>query len=567
MALPPPKLKGVIQLARGTKVQVTGLQGSKELNGLIGHLLEFDAAKMRWGVELEGGKRVLLKISNLIPLNSEISAATVDEQTGAPKPMDTGASYPSAATNELDKVTPQESEVSVVASKENACVGAIEGNDESWPVLPTSTDTAKKMQSGCWFDGGSAARRFTEQLRVNDPTLHSVVLVPPKRFNDEDAKEIAESFEGNTFCKELIASGHSLSLESCERLAQMLRKTESLQLFSVGDSTLGDEASILFRALAENSSVTSIDLEKKGLTLSACSSLAEALRARNCKRLASLRLSSNRGIGDALAELAEKAPAPLQLTLCDCALNSRHAKSLGLWVSGGVENLDLRDNSGLGGEGLDNLLTALGTSPVQLTCLNLTGCAIGNDGLEAIAEACRGQLQNLEDLLFERCEVSSEGCRMLSGALAGRRLRKISARANVIGDEGCAVLAYCARSLDLSATSLSGEVLTRLAEQPLQDLELFSNPALGPSVATWCDALKAEQWQQLEYLDLSGCCLKDEGFRCICFKLKGAPDLMPALKFLCLGSNDVSEDEELAGLVEQLQEARAGKLRVVWQNT
>ena len=43
-------------------------------------------------------------------------------------------------------------------------------------------------------------------------------------------------------------------------------------------------------------------------------------------------------------------------------------------------------------------------------------------------------------------------------------------------------------------------------------LELFSNPALGPSVTSWCDSLDRTQWRRLEHMDLSGCEMKDEGF-------------------------------------------------------
>merc|ERR1711959_548574 len=147
---------------------------------------------------------------------------------------------------------------------------------------------------------------------------------------------------------------------------------------------------------------------------------------------------------------------------------------------------------------------------LALRSLRLDGCAIGDDGLEAIAEALKRGLV-LEDLFVERCEITSEGCEMLSEGLLGRRrLRTLSVRANVIGDEGCAMLALCASSrLDLSSTNLSGQVLGTLGEQPLISLELFSNPSLGPSVQSWCAALSPNHWQRLESLDLSGCALQD----------------------------------------------------------
>merc|ERR1719282_1882390 len=115
----------------------------------------------------------------------------------------------------------------------------VTGNEAEWPLLPTSAETEAKMKSGCWWDGGSAAKRFTEQLVNNDPTLLSVCLVPPKRFNEDDAEEICKALCANTSCTELVASGHSLSSVSCESLAKMLRTNKHLQMFSVGDSSFG----------------------------------------------------------------------------------------------------------------------------------------------------------------------------------------------------------------------------------------------------------------------------------------------------------------------------------------
>merc|ERR1712182_121130 len=121
----------------------------------------------------------------------------------------------------------------------------------------------------------------------------------------------------------------------------------------------------------------------------------------------------------------------------------------------------------------------------------------------------------IEELYVERCEITKVGCEVLERGLKGRRLHTLSARANVIGDEGCIRLARCAANLDLSSTSLSGQILSELGSQPLVSLEFFSNPSLGPSVSSWCSNLDTSQWQQLEHLDLSGCQLQDAGFDCV----------------------------------------------------
>mmetsp|Transcript_65076 Transcript_65076/g.101622 ORF Transcript_65076/g.101622 Transcript_65076/m.101622 type:complete len:599 (-) Transcript_65076:10-1806(-) len=591
---PQVKLKGAVRMQKGSKVQVNNLQNSKELNGRVGKLLEFDAVKLRWGVELENGKKVALKMGNLIPLEMEellpavevphIGPTIVDESESTTTPI-----LPTGTMNVSVEPSPEESRDAQTSISDDAKDERIleserspeETNDrqgvpslnddEEWPVLPTSEATKAKIQSGCWWDGGSAAKRFTEQLKANDPTLLSVCLVPPKRFNEEDAEEVCVALEANTVCEELVASGHVLSRATCERLASMITTTKTLRALSLGESSLGDLGIVLFDGLAQNLSLTALDLEHKGLTLEACRSLANALRNRQSLQAASLdslKLSRNVAIASALADGIEFV-SPKKLQLSECTLGLKHAEILGRWVLGGIEELDLRDNSSLGGEGVELLLQTLvpdkSSQPPALRRLRLDGCAIGDDGVEQISLAMKRGL-NLEALFVERCEITLSGCEFLAEAANGRRLHTLSARANVIGDDGCILLARCAERLDLSSTGLSGQILGTLGEQELISLELFSNPTLGPSVTTWCNSLDSAQWQRLEYLDLTGCALKDAGFECVCNTLIQRPDLMPMLKDLLIGANEVKEDDDKCNLIDRLGVSRGGRLATKWTN-
>jgi len=249
----------------------------------------------------------------------------------------------------------------------------------------------------------------------------------------------------------------------------------------------------------------------KGLTVKGCRALAAALDHRKEQLQASpvthLRLSRNAAVGAALIE-GVTFQAPKELLLCECSLTQAHGKSLGLWAMHGVEDLNLRGNSSFGGDGVESMLRTMlpvkGAEPPPLQKLRLDHCSIGDDGLEAIAEALQRGLQ-LEDLWIEHCEITLAGCEFLrDGMLGRRRLRTLSVRANVIGDEGCTLLAPCAENIDLSSTNLSGQILSTLGKLDLMSLELFSNPTLGPSVQIWCSALDTAQWQRLEYLDLTG---------------------------------------------------------------
>eukprot|EP00928_Gymnodinium_smaydae_P081240 TRINITY_DN64794_c0_g1_i1.p1 TRINITY_DN64794_c0_g1~~TRINITY_DN64794_c0_g1_i1.p1 ORF type:complete len:598 (-),score=170.63 TRINITY_DN64794_c0_g1_i1:66-1859(-) len=590
------QLKGVVKLQKGAEVQLHGLEKSKELNGLVGKLLEFDQVKLRWGVQLPDGKKVALKMNNLLPISAEVAPAVEVPHLG-PTPVDDPDQEAAAPDQTVAETEPEPHEASpevaapaaaaAAGEASNAAAAGVDGDEGAataaatadappsleeegeWPVLPTSAETKAKIQSGCWWDGGSAAKRFTQQLHANDPALVSVCLVPPKRFNDEDCAEVCDALEANTCCQELLASGHPLSAESCQRLGQLLRTNSALQTLSVGESSLGDRAALLFEGLGANRSLTKLDLEHKGLTIESFKALAAALEARQAlgpPALGSLNLSRNRALGAALAG-GVALQAPEELLLCDCGLSAAHAESLGSWAARGVRSLNLRDNSSFGGDGVELFLKALlrEASEPALKTLRLDGCAIGDDGLEALAEAFSRGLE-LEELSLERCELGLAGCEALATALRGARLRSLSVRANVIGDAGCTLLARCAERLDLSSTSLSGQVLSTLGEQDLVSLELFSNPALGPSVATWCAELDSSQWQRLEYLDLTGCGLQDAGFECVLNTLMDRPDLMPQLRDLLIGANDVKEDDDKCELVDRLGAARGGRLTTKWVN-
>lgn len=449
---------------------------------------------------------------------------------------------------------------------------AAEAGGEAEDALPTRPGPPPP-RTGRWFQNEAASDVFADQLRQDDPKLKSLCLVPPKCFAEDDVEKICTGLEVNNHCRELLASGHSLSEVGCRRLAQMLRTNGSLQLLSLGDSTLGDRACLLFEGLAENLSLTSLDLEHKGLTATAGKALAQALKRRaelGAARLETLQLSRNGALGAAFADLAE-APAPRELLLCDASLDEDRAAAVGRWAARGVEEINLRDNNSLGCDGLEQLLEALLPSrgsreAPALRKLRLDGCAVGDDGLEALAAALARGLE-LEELSLERCELTASGCEHLVRALRGRRLQALSVRANVLGDASCELLAACSERLDLGACNLSPSSLAWLGEQPLVSLELFSNPLLGPSAAGWCNELKREHWQQLEQLDMSACALGNEGFRYICSALVDRPQLMPKLTSLCLGGNEVEDTDEFNDLAEKLGEARAGRLRMIWKNT
>mmetsp|Transcript_94140 Transcript_94140/g.271251 ORF Transcript_94140/g.271251 Transcript_94140/m.271251 type:complete len:180 (-) Transcript_94140:33-572(-) len=172
----------------------------------------------------------------------------------------------------------------------------------------------------------------------------------------------------------------------------------------------------------------------------------------------------------------------------------------------------------------------------------------------------------LDELALDDCEVTAVGCEPLARAFAGRRLARLSLRANNIGDEGCIALAGCGERLDLSAAGVGPRGLAALARQPLVALELFNSPSLGSSVGDWCAAMSPSEWPQLRHLDMSCCGLGNDGFRILCKRLLDDTAVLPKLEVLCLGGNDVDDSDEADShdLVDRLSAARG--LRVIWRN-
>lgn len=457
--------------------------------------------------------------------------------------------------------------------------------DSDFPALQADPDAEAPFEmppqpprpkTGRWWEEEHAAVGFAEQLRDNEPELVTLCLVPPKKFDPEDVEAICDGLERNTCCTELFASGHPLSEASCERIAAMLRKNSTLNLLSVGESSLGDTSLALFAGLGENTTLTSLDLEHKGLTTRAGEALADALAARcaaGAPRLSYLRLCRNVGMAGALHALAS-VPAPRHLMLCEAGLQADlHGALLGRWVATGIEELNLRGNPEFGGDGLELMLSALmaATKQPPLVRLSVDGCAIGDDGVEVVCDALKNGL-GLRELSVENCELTEAAAELLASGIAGirgcGRLARLSVRLNKIGDDGVERLAGCAERIDVSGTDLGPRGFQALGQEPLTSAEIFNNPRLGMSVDEWLSSLTPDSWAKVTQLDMSCCALGDEGFKRFCTLLTERTDIFPVLQSLCLGGNDVDEGEEKGNheIDDKLIEARGGNLRLLWRN-
>ena len=107
---------------------------------------------------------------------------------------------------------------------------------------------------------------WVEKLQRNDPSLTSVTVFRGRRFGHEEASDVCAALRTNTSLTELYASGHPVDASIAAAFAEALAVNSALRSLCIGDSELGDEnLSALLPGVAASSSLTSLDLENKGI--------------------------------------------------------------------------------------------------------------------------------------------------------------------------------------------------------------------------------------------------------------------------------------------------------------
>ena len=163
----------------------------------------------------------------------------------------------------------------------------------------------------------SARRAATfDHLNSSGEPCRSVYVLPGRAFGETEALALAGAMEPNRTLEELYASGHALGLAGAEALGAAIARHPALRVLCLGDETFGadredgtpSEAMMaLARRLPENTSLATLDCERKGVgpvTLAAV--LPHLLRH---QALAELKLGQN-GFGCAGARaLAQSARA------------------------------------------------------------------------------------------------------------------------------------------------------------------------------------------------------------------------------------------------------------------
>ncbi|CAG9464589.1 unnamed protein product [Pedinophyceae sp. YPF-701] len=224
-----------------------------------------------------------------------------------------------------------------------------------------------------------------------------------------------------------------------------------------------------------------------------------------------------------------------------------------------VRILRIRRDSFVSPRGASALKALLSACP-GLARLDLSACAIGDDGARAIAAALPVCGARLVDVSLGTNRVGAAGARALAAAIGEGHtpeLRVLDLQGNVVGDSGAAELATalqrqaaaegggaveCLRladnySIGAEGARAMGELAA--ASAALETLDLSRNH-LGPEGARAL-ARGLRRSRGLATLDLRWCKLRAEGVTHICEALGGGAGQAPPIRALDLARNNIGD--------------------------
>eukprot|EP01043_Picozoa_sp_COSAG02_P078696 COSAG02_NODE_17848_length_976_cov_1.541619_1_plen_256_part_01 len=173
------------------------------------------------------------------------------------------------------------------------------------------------------FWGARRAATFDHlnKLDASGEPCRSVYILPGRTFGETEALALAREMGPNSSLEELYASGHALGLPGAEALGAAIALHPTLRVLCLGDETFGADGAdgtpseplvALVRQIPQNSSLTTLDCEHKGIGPVTLAAMLPHLMQH--QRLAELKLGQN-GFGcagmRALAQAARSAPLEL----------------------------------------------------------------------------------------------------------------------------------------------------------------------------------------------------------------------------------------------------------------
>eukprot|EP00889_Picochlorum_renovo_P005518 jgi/Picre1/32548/NNA_007894.t1 len=363
---------------------------------------------------------------------------------------------------------------------------------------------------------------IVRRISQNDASLTSLYLMRHRRFNEEDAGRLADALSRSETLVELNLSSHAISPRVAGILGAGLKSNQSIRFISIGNSTFGDEAMVeLCGCFEENTSITTIDLERKGLTRSSAAAVCRAVEKSTSVK--HLMLSHN----DLQGGLEDVLP-------CVSGLESfvSHSCGIGCARSSTALSVAMRNASALKRVELDhNMLDAssavlLAEGISHCTCLekiSLSSNPLGPEGVSSLVEALPAGIQSID---ISHTDAQDAGICSLAACLRSQKLPHI----RYINISGCG----------LTARSMSAllEAASHLPDGKGLELDAGENIGLGHdeffSYVLTCHRVLS--------LRLHGCNLGTRGIESLIRALEVHAGGAHPLRDLDISGNNISED-------------------------
>jgi Ran GTPase-activating protein (RanGAP) involved in mRNA processing and transport len=348
-----------------------------------------------------------------------------------------------------------------------------------------------------------------ERIEQNDPTLTDLVILPNKKFGDQQLDRLCAVLQRptttNIHWASLSASGHALSPESLFRLGKAIASssatTSGLRSIAVGDSLMGDDGVSAFCQGLQlgDHSLQQIFLSFKGIGTDGFCKLLKTLG--KSTSLEKLDLSRNDGIGEAwysVGDYDNLFPCVRELDLSDCGISSRLAIQLFPQIisrSDTVKRTLRLSGNPFGPKGLEALKGLFHSAG----SLYISNCSLGDDGMAALHSlVCDGFSCDMTLLDISQNGIEKMGASRLAQCLSGgsapdsepffRYIEELILAGNNLGEEGTELLirkGLAARAakglpslkmLDLSETNCGLKGATAVVTESCAiEIRLFGN--------------------------------------------------------------------------------------------
>lgn len=435
---------------------------------------------------------------------------------------------------------------------------------------------------------GTAGARppWLDQLERDDPALSELLCLQP--LDERTWALVAAALAKSTRLKSLIVH-KPLDPRILSALAAACGSSQ-LESISVGTHALGDSgAATILPAFARCASLTSCDLECRGISDESAEGLIALLAPSAPARLRVLSIARNEALsGSGISQVAAAVAASslTSLDLSGLSIGEDGASALGRMCAYStlLHKLVLKAAS-WGPTGASSFAQAITQPAAALASIDLSDVALGG-GAALLLRTLAAKGPALTSLGLDRCSLPADAFDELSAVLA-LPLRALRLQGCGLGDAGAAKLALAIsrrrpplETLHVGANGMRADgavpLLRACAEIPtMRVLDCIGNP-LGDDGARGIAGIVASDLRRLVghlvSLSLNACEIGIAGFDALSAAFQtgasdataGAPPHSSELITIELAQNPACQDDAWAAAVEKLGASRP-EVALVWK--